>query len=267
MFRLRDHIISLVAVFLALGLGILIGTGLSEDMLVTQQRLLIEQMTDDFRSMREERNLLEARIQALNRDLYLWEKYQQALYPAIVPGFLEERNIAIIYHGTGLPQGVLSVLQDAQASFVSIVHVEAKEKLGTSIKGSGKCLIDMLAGKAVSSDMPGLDGLIAGKLITVESEVSEKPDTLLLILGEKETVHVEFLREVIESAKQESISLVGLEVSDVKNSVLGELKDNGASTIDNVDTVFGQFSLLSVLRGTSGSFGVKELADEFIATF
>ena len=48
MYHLRDHIISLVAVFLALGLGILIGTGLSDDMLVTQQRLLIERMTEEL---------------------------------------------------------------------------------------------------------------------------------------------------------------------------------------------------------------------------
>jgi hypothetical protein len=268
LFRVKDHIISLVAVFLALGLGILIGTGISENMLVKQQRLLIDQMSRDFRVQRQERVMLEAQLQAATRDLYLWEKFRSALYPGLVTGTLAGKNIAVISHGAEIPPGVLAILHDAEAEITKVVNVAGQSQLNESVDGLGKALATMISGKSIDRQQQEiLDRFAATELLQIQLSASEKPEAVILVLGERENTSSELLQQLCENIDQERLTLIGLEWSEVTDSVLNELKTLGFSTIDNADTAFGQFSLLSVLRGSPGNFGVKGDADQFVSTF
>ncbi|NLP36800.1 MAG: copper transporter [Firmicutes bacterium] len=268
MFRLRDHIISLVAVFLALGLGILIGTGLAEDMLVTQQRLLIEKMAEDFQSLNQTRKELEAQIQKLHQDLYLWEKYQEALYPLVVEGVLAQQKIAILHHDTSPPPEILEMLEDAQAEITAVIGLEGKNFTGENLVQAGETLAELILGGDPGSELPELlPVLMAKEAVQIDKYFAVRPDHVLLFLGEREKIKSELLSALVATLQNENVSLVGVETSEVKNSCLKEIKKTGASTIDHADTVFGRYSLLSVLQGNAGSFGLKETADEFIATF
>ncbi|HZK25427.1 MAG TPA: copper transporter [Oscillospiraceae bacterium] len=268
MFRLRDQIISLVAVFLALGIGIIIGTGLTEDMLVTQQRLLIDQLTSDFQLMREERSQLQANVQALTQDLSLWDQYHQVLYPNIVAGVLSDKNIAVVAHAASIPPNLLTLLQDAQAMLCSVIRIEDRTVLGSDTKNVGQALGTLtMAGQCSQVMEEQLADFLAKEAIKIEIQPTAKPDTLLLLVGERQDLDRSLLAEMTEVCQQAGVTLVGLEWSNVKNSALTELKQQGVSTIDNVETVFGQYSLLSVLRGSSGNFGIKQAAEEFIAIY
>lgn len=267
MFRLRDHIISLVAVFLALGLGILIGTGFTEDMLVTQQRLLIEQMAEDFQNLNRTRLELEAQIQKLHQDLYLWEKYQEALYPLVVDGVLKQQRIAIFYQETAPPPEILQMLEDAQAELTTVIGIK-KNFAGESLAQAGQALADFILGEMPGRELPELlTVLMAQEAVNVDKFSAAKPEHVLLFLGERENLNSEFFTAFLNTLQKKEIPFVGVETSEIKNSFLKEVRAAGASTIDHVDTVFGRYSLLSVLQGNVGSFGLKENADEFIATF
>lgn len=268
MFRIKDHIISLVAVFLALGLGILIGTGMSDDMIITQQRLLIEQMSKDYKTIREERHVLEARLQSVTRDLHLWEKYQEALYPGIVSGALLEKNVAVVCYGADFPQGVLRTLQDAEAGICTVIHIGGREVTGADAPGLGTSLAALASGEPLSPDVEELIGsYVHESKVRVEVFTKDKPDTIMLILGGRKNTDRKLVSELIGAFSQGQYSVIGLETSDVTDSLLGEIKAAGYSTIDNIDTVFGQYSLISVLRGSAGNYGIKQAADQFIATF
>jgi hypothetical protein len=268
MFRIKDHIISLVAVFFALGLGILIGTGMSDDMLVTQQRLLIEQMTTDYRSLREERQVMEAKIQSLTKDLYLWESYQEALYPGIVRGALAESRVSIIKYGAEIPSGLLVMLQDAEVKICSVITLDSSAGTMDAGGGLGAAVAALAAGERPDrSTQHILDSHLDGESVKIELHGREKPDSIVLILGERSDLDAALLQEVVAGFDLNQFMVVALEWSDVSDSFLGELKELGLSTVDNADSVFGQFSLLSVLRGSAGNYGTKKAADQFIATF
>ncbi|MDW7652357.1 MAG: copper transporter [Bacillota bacterium] len=268
MFRIRDHIISLVAVFFSLGLGILIGTGMSDDMLVTQQRLLIEQMTKDYRTLREERMEMEARIQSLTKDLYLWESYQEALYPGIVKGALADSNLSLIRYGADIPPGVLTTLQDAQANICSVISVEPASDSKLAKTGLGPAVAKLASGLNPDQDEQDiLDSYLADNSVRIELHGRKRVGNVVIILGERAGLDAAFVREIIDELDPNSVSVVALEWTDVSDSLLGSLKEAGISTIDNADSVFGQFSLLSVLRGSAGNYGIKDAADQFIATF
>src|SRR5690606_37421976 len=104
-----------------------------------QQRLLIEQMAEDFQNLNRTRLELEAQIQKLHQDLYLWEKYQEALYPLVVDGVLKQQRIAIFYQETAPPPEILQMLEDAQAELTTVIGIK-KNFAGESLAQAGQAL-------------------------------------------------------------------------------------------------------------------------------
>jgi len=268
MFRIRDHIISLVAVFLALGLGILIGTTLSDEMLITQQRLLIEQMTKEHKGLREERRAMEAQLQTFTHDLSLWKKYQEALYPILVNGALTGKRVSIIVHGAEIPPGVPEILRDADAILCNVIQIKERQALNNNTSGIGAALVALTTNELLKAEMEeSLAPFIADETIQLEQLDKGTPDAVILVLGEQEFVDKRLVNELLSHLPQDRFTVVGLEWSSVRASLLDQFKAAGISTIDNADTVFGQFSLLAVLRGNAGSFGIKSTADQLMANF
>ncbi len=268
MFRIKDHIISLVAVFLALGLGILIGTTLSDEMLITQQRLLIEHMTKEQKGFREERRAMEARLQTVNHDLSLWKKYQEALYPSLVGGVLAGKRVSVIVHGAEIPPGVLEILRDADAILCNVIHINERQALNAATLGLGKALVGLAVNELLTAEMEeSLAPFFTDGSILLERLERGTPDAVILILGEQELMDKRLLNELVAGLPQDRFTVVGLEWSSVRASHFEQLRAAGISTIDNADTVFGQFSLLAVLRGSTGNFGIKSSADQLMAIF
>ena len=268
MFRVKDHVISLVAVFLALGLGILIGTSLSDEMLITQQRLLIEQMTKEQKGLREERRAMEARLQTVYHDLSLWKKYQEALYPFLVNGALAGKRVSVIVHGAEVPPGVLEILNDADAILCNLIHIRERQALSAVPAGIGRALAVLAANQSLTAEKEeALALFIADGSIFQEQLDKGTPEAVILVLGEEELTDKRLVSELISKLAKERFKVVGLEWSSVKASNFAQLKAAGISTIDNADTVFGQLSLLAVLRGSAGNFGIKSTADQLMANF
>ncbi|MBS3887073.1 MAG: copper transporter [Dethiobacter sp.] len=268
MFRIKDHVISLVAVFLALGLGILIGTTLSDEMLITQQRLLIEQMTKEQKGLREERRAMEARLQTVVHDLSLWKKYQEALYPILVSGALTGKRVSVIVHGAEMPPGVLEILRDADAILCNLIRIRERQALNDTASGVGAALAALTANELLTAEMEeSLAPFLADERILLEQLDRGKPDAVILVLGELEFTDKRLVNELVAGLPQDRFTVVGLEWSSVRASLFGQLRAAGISTIDNADTVFGQVSLLAVLRGNAGNFGIKSSAEQLMANF
>ncbi len=266
MFRLKDHIISLAAVFLALGLGILIGSGMGDDMLIKQQRLIIEQMSRDFRSLREERLQLEARVQRLTRDISLWEKYQEALYPAMVSGALDGRKTAVVTHGAQVPAGLARVLQDAGVAVTGVLTVEGRQHWEGPAAVLGEAVAALAGGgKPDARGKEAVEAMLLSGGLNLECREAVPPDAVIVLVGERKAVSEELVKAMCQRLAGDGLPVVALEDSHIKDSFLGVFRELGIPTIDNADTVFGQITLLAVLNGQSGHFGVKQGAEQFVA--
>ena len=69
---------------------------------------------------------------------------------------------------------------------------------------------------------------------------------------------------IIKKVKQNNIPIIGVEQSIVKYSYIDTYKRQKISTIDNVDTMIGHYSLIEVLQGNYGNFGIKPSANRLI---
>lgn len=265
MFRLKDHIISLMAVFLALGVGILIGTGLSEDMLVRQQRLMIEQMTLEYRHLREERSALELRCLELSQELDFWSRFYEALYPSLVEGVLNGKKVTLVCQGAQVPQAMMEVLRDSGAQIARVVIVDGAGEKGEQSALMAEAIAALvLYGPLAGRHLEVLDSLLAAKKIHFQGKWTERPDAVLLLVGDGKGAGGQLSLSMAQVLLREKTQLVALESSDTNNSLLADIKELGVPTIDNVDTVFGQYSLLAVLQGKNGHFGFKSAAEQLV---
>ena len=101
----RYHATSLIAVFLALAIGILIGAEFGGDALTSTRRDLEHSLVG---------NLQDARSKAdeLNGELGRANEFGDRVYPVLTQGRLEGKRIAIVAFG-GLPSDLSSAVEEA----------------------------------------------------------------------------------------------------------------------------------------------------------
>ncbi|MGB9826279.1 MAG: copper transporter, partial [Desulfofundulus sp.] len=123
--NLRYHIASLVAVFLALGLGILVGiTMLGNDTLTRQQKQLADKLMAQMEQLREKNEAVEARANALESDNQKQKQFEKQVLPVLVRDRLAGCRLAIIETNSyGFPDDLIATLQLAGAEVESITTV------------------------------------------------------------------------------------------------------------------------------------------------
>ena len=101
MFTFRYHAISLVAVFLALGIGVLLGVAIGEEGIVSGARAGTSRSRCAATSTR-----LARRQRDLRRELEQRATFERQAYPALVGDLLPDWRIGIVAMG-GLPSGYI----------------------------------------------------------------------------------------------------------------------------------------------------------------
>lgn len=89
MINLRYHIVSLTAVFLALGLGILTGTTVIDQEVVKGLRANTRALQKDLGEIRDQRNALQAQVD-------LFEDFSDAVVPPLLQGLLAGRAVVVL---------------------------------------------------------------------------------------------------------------------------------------------------------------------------
>ncbi|MBL0885305.1 copper transporter [Myceligenerans indicum] len=114
MIDFRYHLVSLISVFLALAVGIILGAG-------PLQGALGETLTRQVDTLREERNVLRTELDTATSRLNADEVYLAAAAPRLVDGTLLGRRVAVVGLGdvpSGVRAGVIDQLESAGADVV-----------------------------------------------------------------------------------------------------------------------------------------------------
>jgi len=120
LFTPRYHAISLVAVFLALGIGVVLGVAVGDQGIVSSASKDLE------KSLRGDLNEARSRNTELRRDLSERRAFEREAYPALVGGLLPDWRIGIVAMNR-LPSGYVSEVRDAvEPAGASIESVSAR---------------------------------------------------------------------------------------------------------------------------------------------
>ncbi len=275
----RYHAVSLIAVFLALAIGILIGAEFGGDALTNTRKNLEQSLTGNLQDAQE-------RADELNGKLARSDEFASRVYPALVRDRLEGRRIGVVALGD-LPGDTITAIEEALgptgARLVGIGVVrepvdlsglggelaktrfanirrneEALAEFGTGVGRQlvrGGTLLDRVRShlfSRASGNFGALDGVIV---------VRQTPEEMGAVQRAKAST--------LESALMAGITgthtpAVGVETSTAEPSAVSFFAGNDLSSVDDVETAAGRVATVFALLGAEGSFGVKGSADRLL---
>jgi hypothetical protein len=275
----RYHATSLIAVFLALAIGILIGAEFGGDALTNTRRDLEHSLTGNLQDAR-------SRADELSGRLARSDEFAERVYPALVHSRLTGRRIGLIGLG-GLSGEATNAIEEtlgptgARLVGVGVVRepVDLAGLAGDLSKtrfaslredpgaltafgvGVGRQLVRggtllervraHLFSRA-SGNFGALDGVIV---------VRQVPEDLGSVQHAK--------AGQLESALMSGIAgtrtpAVGVETSTAEPSSVSFFSGNDLSSVDDIETPAGSVATVFALLGAEGSFGVKGSADRLL---
>jgi len=283
---IKYHIASLTAVFLALGIGILIGTSMiGSDTITKQQKNMIDGIEKEFTILREENKqntdaLLQAQDVMLNQ-----QQFNQAVMPLLVRNKLQGRKIALVDVNYNRDHdGLANVLRSSGADVQSITAVNlavlkdqniSKQTAGMLGKSKDadpeKYLSDLarLTAEAIASgENNDLVRFLDDNNVVKISGVYGPPLQDVILIGGTEKKDEDYFKKfdqvMIKDWKKAGLNVYGVEDSDTAVSYMRYYQSARLTTVDNIDTVYGQVSLVMAMYGYPGHYGIKQTADAFI---
>ena len=288
----RYHALSLVAVFLALGIGVVLGVTVGDSLVSDADQNLRESLRDDVTEARED-----ARNQA---DLASGrEDAIEELMPLAVRGDLRGRRVALVASGE-LPAEIEDAFEEAVDLGGGTVHSKTVlaapdelEELGRYVPAS-RSLRARIVPREDDTDAARLGSRVGRAIVLGERRLRRLRDELPQRFqgryrGPAEGVVVyrhpppeagaenedeAQLRETFDAGLMEGLSfgepLVGVETAGTDPSQVEWYDDyTQAGSVDNVENAEGKVALVYILsapvtEGGYGNFGIKDTADRVV---
>ena len=275
----RYHATSLIAVFLALAVGILVGAEFGDDALTDTRRDLESSLVGNLQDARSRSDDLSSQLGQAN-------EFADRVYPVLTRDRLEGARIAIVALG-GLPSEDSDAIEEALAptgaSLVGVGVVREPVDLGglagdlsktrfadlrtnpdslTALgTGLGRQLVvggtlpevvrDHLFSRA-SGNFGSLDGVIV-----VRNQPQDMGPVQRTTAGTLES-------GLMSGVTATRVPAVGVESTAAEPSSISFFQASDLASVDDIDLTAGQLALVFSLLGAEGSFGVKGSADRLL---
>ncbi len=285
-FDIKYHIASLTAVFLALGIGILIGTFMiGGDAVSKQQKDMIEDIEKQFAILREEnRESADALLQA-QAEISFQQQLNQSVLPVLLKDKLVERQVALVDINYDKEHDRLdNILRSAGADVQSATIINLDLLNDGDLNNQVVEMLNKPEDTELEDYLPDLAQQISEAILT--GEISDLISLLydhdvikvsgsyglplhdIVLFGgsadkEKDYFKV-FDQMMIETWRLAGINTYGVENSDVDISYMRYYQNAQLTTVDSIDTAYGQVSLVMAMYGYPGQYGIKETADVFL---
>lgn len=279
MFDIRYHITSLVAVFLALTVGLLLGSLIIDSSTLTRrQAKLMESINSDINNIRQKNRILSSKINDL-------EDFKSKVWQAAVKNRLLEQKILTVSmsaHQDEIFQDIAATLDKAGAksahvkidiSKIDFKNNEFINQIVPSLSSSATTSTfesffwQRLAQEFSGREPVNLINTLTGNGVLSIDDQSILPVDGLLLLGSRKSgannYDVDFLKALSQIP---DLVVVGAEASDNKPSRMTAFQKQTVSTVDNIETVPGWISLVYLFeqKATKANFGVKSTADKLM---
>lgn len=276
MLNFRYHALSLVAVFLSLAIGLLLGVAIGDKGLVSSAEQDVRaSLRGDVRDAQAQRDDALAQLQQR-------QQFERDAYPALVGGRLAGRRIALIELG-GASDRMWNLTKDAlqgsgaALTSVSVIREQLQlEELAAAAHGTRYERLnedaDLLHPFATRLGIQFTHGgrllrLVRRDLLLQGSGALNGADGVVVVrntpkLDGEDADQVETFEDgFMRGLRARDVPVVGVETTDAESSQVEWFKDHELSSVDDLDDPIGRAALVFALAGERGSFGVKPTAD------
>jgi hypothetical protein len=268
----RYHLLTLVAIFLALGIGMVIGSTYVQGAIVERLTRRLDDLNARFTT----------EIVPLREENRRKADFISALVPVILQNRLTGANVAIVQTGD-YPETTFKVretLTQAGATINSTLLIprDFADRLSDSLPAmlpklraahpgltAEKTAIMRLMATMLAKGVPESDlkAFAEAGLLEYEGDFTRANNFIVLVCGaseESENRAEQVDKPLIQALKQMEITVVAVEPEQVGISYITALQQSGITTIDNADTDMGRIALALALRGERGDYGIKRTA-------
>jgi Copper transport outer membrane protein, MctB len=275
----RYHATSLIAVFLALAIGILIGAEFGGDALTNTRRNLESSLVNNLQDARSRSDELSGQLGQAN-------EFADRVYPVLTRGKLEGKRIAIVALG-GLPSedsdAVEGALGPTGARLVGVGVVREPVDLSglagdlaktrfADLRRNPDSLTALAVGLGRQMVIGGtLPEVVRDHLFSRASGNFGALDGVIVIRNQPQDMGPlqRTTAGTLESALMGGITAtrvpaVGVETSTADPSSISFFQANDLSSVDEIELTAGQLALVFSLLGAEGSFGIKGSADRLL---
>jgi Copper transport outer membrane protein, MctB len=254
MFDFRYHALTLVAVFLALMVGLLLGVAIGDRGLVSSaERNLRDSLRADVRRSR-------VQSAGLRSQLLEQRRIQQAVYPLLVEGRLAGQRVGLIGLGS-LPDSTIrrtrAALTDTGGRITAVTSPATLRRFGTQVgtafvRGGG--LIRQVQRSLLVSSSGQLSGMTAVVLYR-----AARDENAPWAAGTNA-----FEGGLVNGLTAGGTQVVGVESSTTAPSQIRWFNARRLASVDNLDQGVGQAALVFTLAGANGAYGVKDTAQALL---
>lgn len=275
----RYHATSLIAVFLALAVGILIGAEFGGDALTETRKNLEQSLVGNLQDAR-------SRADDLSGELGRANEFDEKVYPVLTRDRLQGKRVAVVALG-GLPSEITSAVEDALgptgAKLVGVGVVREPVDTSTLASELSKTrfaelqqeedqLTELGVGVGRQIVIGGtLPELVRGGLFSQASGEFGTLDGVIVVRDQPEgmgpvqrSTANQVEAALLKGMTATRMPVVGVESTSTEPSSISFFQSNGLSTVDDVDNAAGELALVYALLGAQGSYGVKSSADRLL---
>ncbi len=275
----RYHATSLIAVFLALAVGILIGAEFGGDALTETRKNLEQSLVGNLQDAR-------SRADDLSGELGRADEFDEKVYPVLTRDELQGKRVAVIGLG-GLPSEITSAVEDALgptgAKLVGVGVVrepvdtnglagELSKTRFAELQDEPEELTELGVGVGRQIVIGGvLPEVVRGQLFSRASGEFGALDAVIVVRDQPEgmgpiqrSTANQLETALLAGITATRVPAVGVESTSTEPSSISFFQANDLSSVDDIDTTAGEVALVAAMRGAEGSFGVKSSADRLL---
>ena len=283
--NMKYYIVTIGAIFISLGIGMLVGFNLNYDQeLSKQQAQIINDLDVKFEDLRDTNNNLEAKLKNVNNSYDKVVDFINQNVDKLIVEELTDKYIGIISTNENCDTtNIYNTILKANGNVAFDIKLNSNitdksvlanlsSKLGEEIKSTDELInyiIEALKNEGAKDKLTYLEEL--GILTLSELSDSYQSYTSVVLTGKSsnkdlESQFKEIDKSLIDKIKSENKYVVGVEDAETKLSYIDLYSENKISTIDNINQGSGQLALVSVLKDESivGKFGISENAESII---
>jgi len=279
-FDFRYHALSLISVFLALVLGLLLGVAIGDKGLVSSaERDIRASLRGDVRKAQAESENLRSQLDEQN-------KFLQEAYPLMVGSRLIGERVGVVTLGNISDSEIGNVRDALEATGARLTSVASLrtpldlpalsqaslgtpyqnlqtdpklakrfgERVGAGYMAGGGRLLQRVHRALLASSSGALGG-VDSVVVIREPRTFQKP---------QQDVLNSFEDGLMTGLGGNNGTVVGVETTDTKPSQVGWYRDHDMASVDDVDQLPGRAALVFALAGADGAFGTKSSADALL---
>ena len=284
--NMKYYIVSIGAIFISLGIGILVGYNLNYDQeLSKQQASVISDLDSKLDSLKVTNDNLEKSLADLNEDYDKAIAFINDNVDSLVADKLIDKNIGII--STNQDNDYTSEIKDiitkanGNVSFDIVINnnifneqkiEELSTKLNLEMKSTKDVMVYIEKILSENNATTKLRELEDANMIKINAlnENYQSYDSVVMAGGNNgksgKDQYENIDKVLIETLKDKDKNIVGVQQSNTKFSYVDLYSNDKVTTIDNIDEGLGKLSLVMVLQDSNiaGKFGNLEGSDSII---